>query len=72
MEGYMAEDLSKISSQELQQMEANASATYAWCIGHQKAARNEILMRNYREELQARGLDVDRTIDGKANGHGSS
>lgn len=53
----------------------NARNTGAGCGGHHKAEMNELFYKKYREELEARGLDIPSNQDcydtGTFNGLGS-
>ena len=52
---------------------ANAYKTGAICIGHNKTAHNEILVKKYEDEIVSRNLPSPRVSEqrGEFNGKGS-
>ena len=50
----MSKDLSQLSTADIQQMRANATAT-GLCLGHHKGHRNDLLVKDYGEEITNRG-----------------
>jgi hypothetical protein len=60
----------------LAQMYCNATVTFYQCGGHKKAYRNEMLMAQFKEQLEAAGVPVptydDALKTGVFNGEGAS
>jgi len=65
------EKCKELSDDELQQYCANAKTTQT-CLGHKRGHRNRRLEEVYIDALDARGLELDETIEGVYNGPGSS
>jgi hypothetical protein len=68
---YNPEELLDLTNEDLQTYRANARHTEAVCGGHDKARWNGIYVRNYDAEAERRGLEIDKSIEGKFNGAGS-
>ena len=73
-EVYMSKDLSQLSTADIQQMRANATAT-GLCLGHHKGHRNDLLVKDYGEEITNRGeapwSSAKCYEEGTFNGEGS-
>ena len=61
-------NLKTASNNELQQWAANAYETSVNSIGHHKARMNKVALARIIDELQARGLSQDISIEGIFNG----
>ena len=70
----MSKDLSQLSTADIQQMRANSKVTSS-CLGHHKGYRNDLLVKDYGEEITNRGetpWSNDKCYEeGTFNGEGS-
>ena len=63
--------LGELTDLELQQRRANALVTALGCSGHTKSTQNQIRVDQFDWEISRRGIELDKSVEGKLNGEGS-